>query len=148
MAYTQENWNYVDELPEKTIQMQYRNFVDPEFWRENENDYNYSQPEYIIVNGKPVLNTTLMKDLGLEVSNNENDFSDPGVADMPDSNEDTEIRRSTAHRNNRTKRKVSPPKKKSKVKTQKQNNRFGFKKALGALGKGIKKLTGRSRRRK
>jgi hypothetical protein len=148
MAYTQENWNYVDELPEKTIQMQYRNFVDPEFWRENENDYNYSQPEYIIVNGKPVLNTTLMKDLGLEVSNNENDFSDPGVADMPDSNEDTEIRRSTAHRNNRTKRKISPPKKKSKVKTQKQNNRFGFKKALGALGKGIKKLTGRSRRRK
>jgi hypothetical protein len=104
----------------------------------------------MMVNGKLISNQTLIKDLGLEVSNNENDFSDPGVGDMPDSNENTEIRRSTVHRNKttRTKRKVSPPKTKSKAKTKKQNNRFGFKKVFGALGKGIKKLTGRSRRRR
>jgi hypothetical protein len=144
------NNNTVNELPEETIRMQYRNFVDPEFWRENEGDYNYSQPGTMVVNGKLISNATLIKDLGLEVSNNENDFSDPGVGDMPDSNENTEIRRTSAYRNNttRTKRKVSPPKKKSKAKTKKQNNRFGFKKAFGALGKSIKKLTGRSRRRR
>ncbi len=161
MAYTQNNWNYVDELPVETVQMQYRNFVDPEFWRENEGDYNYSQPGYVIINGRPVLNTTLIKNLGLEVSNNENDFSDPGAGDMPNSNSNAgRIRRvkrlhnvsnnSNSNYNSRRIRKsVAVHSKSTRAKksaTKKGNNRFGFKKVFGALGRGIKKLTGRTRR--
>ena len=124
-------------LPDETIRMGYQNFVDPEFWNPRDNQ---STPGFVMIEGKPVLNTTTLEELGLEVSNTENDFSDPGARDMLNENNRYRIRRSSAIRTRRRKGK-------GKRSTKRRNNRFGFKKAFGNLSKGLKKLTGKSRRR-
>jgi hypothetical protein len=124
-----------NELPDNVIEMQYKNFVDPSFWHPDE-EYSYKNNDYVIVNGKPVPTTTTLKELNLEVSNNENDFSDPGADDMPNNNNTYRIHRTT-------RRKVSSSKKKKNSVTR--NNRFGFKKAFGSIRKGLKKITGRRR---
>jgi hypothetical protein len=123
------------QLPDNVIEMQYKNFVDPSFWHPDE-EYSYKNNDYVIVNGKPVPARTILKEVGLEVSNNENDFSDPGADDISSNNNTHRIRRTT-------RRKVVSSKKKKN--TVKRNNRFGFKKVFGSIRKGLKKITGRRR---
>jgi hypothetical protein len=126
-----------NQLPYNVIEMQYKNFVDPSFWHPDE-EYSYKNNDYVIVDGKLVPATTTLKELGLEVSNNENEFSDPGAENMSSNNNNRRIRRTTRRRS-----KVSSSKKKKH--TVKQNNRFGFKKVFGSIRKGLKKITGRRR---
>jgi hypothetical protein len=130
----------VHKMNNAVIEMQYRNFVDPGFWHPDEENM-YRDVDYVMIDGKPVDALTTLKELGLEVSNNENDFSDPGARNVSSNNNNRRIRRTTRVRT--VKRKGSSQKKKKTP-----NNRFGFKKAFGALTRSLKKITGRSRRRR
>jgi hypothetical protein len=115
-------------LPDDIIQMSFQDWTDPVFLRENLTE-NEEPNNYVFLNGKRVPANTTLTELELALSNN-NAYSDPGeynVVSLP------------KHRNT-TKKQT-----KSKMKA-KPNNRFGFKKAFGSLTRGLKKLTGRTRR--
>jgi hypothetical protein len=125
-------------LPDDIIQMSFQDWTDPVFLRENLEE-NEEPNNYVIVNGKRVLANTTLNELGLALTEN-NVYSDPGeynaVSPLAIQSPSEKISRSHA----------MPKHKRSAKKTAKRNNRFGFKKAFGTLTRGLKKLTGRSRK--
>ncbi len=133
------NYSNVNNLSNNNgvVRLQYANFVDPTFWQEE----NEGEPEdYVIVEGQRVPAITTLKELGLEVSNSEdNAFSDPGARNLSNSNNN----RRRIRKQKRLTKKVQRKRKSAKKPT---NNRFGFKKALKTLRSGFKKLTGKRRR--
>lgn len=144
------NINNNNVLPSNVITIPMHLWTDPTFWQ-NENE----QPgNYFMINGRKVPNYTTLNELGLVVSPN-SVYSDPGeynaisplalpplAAPLPLPSE--KIHRSLAIPKKRKTAKKS--KQANKPKSATRNNRFGFKKAFGALSKGLKKLTGRSRK--
>lgn len=139
------NANY-NELPPNVITMPMHLWTDPTFWQNN--DY----PEHFVtINGRKVPNTTTLNELGLTVTQN-SVYSDPGEYNVvsPLALPPPAL---VGEPHNRIQRSLAMPKKrktakktKTRARTQTRNNRFGFKRAFGALKKGFKKLTGRSRK--
>ncbi len=146
------NQNNNNVLPNNVITMPMALWTDPTFWQNENVDPNH----VVMLNGRAVPNTTTLNELGLAVTQN-NVYSDPGnynvntmsplelpplAAPLPLASE--KIHRSYAvPKKRRTAKKAKKP---SKVQTATRNNRFGFKKAFGAIQKGLKKLTGTSRK--
>ena len=139
-------------LPNNVIRVPMHLWTDPGFWQ-NEDE----QPDnYVIVNGQKVPNYTTLNNLGLTVSPN-SVYSDPGEYNVvsplalpplavPLIHPSEKIHRSLAMKKRKTVKKSKKTKAKAKTNTARRNNRFGFKKAFGALANGFKKLTGRSRK--
>ena len=133
-------------LPNNVITMPMQLWTDPTFWQNNDD------PEHFVtVNGKQVPNTTTLRELGLNVTQN-NVYSDPGNYNaisplaLPPPAIVNEV-------NARIKRSLAMPKKKRTLKKAKKtsagqtrNNRFGFKRMFRTLGKKLGKLTRGSRR--
>ena len=142
--YNNANYN---ELPPNLITMPMQLWTDPTFWQ-NENE-----PEHFVtINGRRVPNTTTLRELGLNLTQN-SVYSDPGEYNVVSplalpppavvNEPHARIQRSLAM----PKKRKTAKKSKSRARTAtRSNNRFGFKRALGVLKKGIKKLTGRSRK--
>jgi aryl-phospho-beta-D-glucosidase BglC (GH1 family) len=136
-------------LPNNVIRMPMQLWTDPSFWENDEHPENF-----VILNGRKVPNNTTLNELGLTVTQN-SVYSDPGnynvntmspLALPPPalvSEPHNKIKRSLAMSK---KRKTVKKSKKPKIKSATRNNRFGFKKAFGALKQGFKKITGRSRK--
>lgn len=157
MADFNENEHYAG-IPENAIRLPFNLWTNPLFFRPADNltnarEENLPQGNFYIVNGNFVRGNNTIAQHGLELNND--DFSDPGeynVSNSPRANAITRrnVMYNTSYRKMPVKRK--PVKTKSKTKTKPKaknstrNNRFGFKKMFGALGKGLKKLTGRSRK--
>lgn len=128
-------------LPNNVITMPMQLWTDPTFWQD-ENDPDH----FVTVNGRRVPNTTTLNELGFAVTQN-NVYSDPGAYNL---NNISPLALPPAvvvnEPHTRIKRSLALPKKRKTQRRRTANNRFGFKKAFGALKKGIKKLTGRSRK--
>lgn len=144
--YNNGNYNV---LPNNVITMPLQLWTNRSFWQ-NENE-----PEHFItINGRRYPNTTTLRELGLGLTQN-SVYSDPGEYNVVSPLE-LPPPAIVAEPHNRIQRSLALPKKRktarktrgrSRATTQtRNNNRFGFKKAFGALKKGIKKLTGRSRK--
>ena len=127
-------------LPDDIIEMSFQDWTDPVFLRENLLE-NEEPNNYVFINGKRVPANTRLNELGLALTKN-NLYSDPGEynavspLEFPIQSPSEKISRSYA----------MPKHKRSAKTTVKRNNRFGFKKAFGSFTRGLKKLTGRSRK--
>lgn len=124
-------------------------WTDPSFW-ENENQP--GENEFVMVNGQRVLNTTTLNELGLSLTQN-SVYSDPGEYNTMSPLELPSLaipmRSSSPLPSEKISRSHAIKKSNHKRTAKKRvnsNNRFGFKKAFGTLTRGLKKLTGRSRR--
>lgn len=142
------NENNNNALPANVITMPMHLWTDPTFWQ-NENEP--AEGEYVMMNGKKIPNSLTLEELGLVLSQN-NVYSDPGEYNVvsPLALPPPAI---VGEPHNRITRSLAMPKKrrtakksKSRARTATRNNRFGFKKAFGALKEGLKKLTGKSRK--
>ena len=135
-------------LPDDIIQMSFQDWTDPVFLRENLTE-NEEPNNYVFINGKRIPANTTLNNLGLALTQN-SVYSNPGeynavsplelpppsLLPSPSTSplESEKISRSYAMSKRKPKH------------TKKKNNRFGFKKAFGTLTRGLKKLTGRSRK--
>lgn len=125
-------------LPDDIIKMSFQDWTDPVFLRENLTE-NEEPNNYVFINGKRIPANTTLNNLGLALTQN-SVYSNPGEynavspLELPPPSESEKISRSYAMSKRKPKH------------TKKKNNRFGFKKAFGTLTRGLKKLTGRSRK--
>ncbi len=138
-------------LPNNVITMPMALWTDPTFWQ-NEN---IDPAHTVVVNGRAVPNTITLNELGLGLTQN-SVYSDPGAynignvspLELPPAVLPSTIAANRIHRSFAIPKKRKTARRRSHARTATRNNRFGFKKAFGAIQKGLKKLTGRSRRRR
>ncbi len=161
MNYNESNYN---ELPENMIQMSFRNWTDPGFFmednedpsvlkkeRKNDDPLNAMNDQYFVVNDMPVRGNTTLAALGLALSNSESNENPTPL--------NTIRRRNTVKRKSSKRRQKSKSRSRSKSRSKKRkssttnnpspvksNNRFGFKKLFSSLTRGLKKLTGQTRK--
>ena len=147
----ENNNNHNNALPPNVITMPMNLWTDPTFWQ-NEN----VDPDHmVVVNGRAIPNTTTLNELGLTVTQN-SVYSDPGAynignvspLELPPAALPPTTAANRIHRSFAIPKKRKTARRRSHARTATRNNRFGFKKAFGAIQKGLKKLTGRSRRRR
>ncbi len=140
----QNNNNNV--LPNNVITMPMTLWTDPTFWQNENIDPNHA----VFVNGRAIPNTLTLNELGLAVTQNDV-YSDPGAYNIGNVSplELPAAALPPTTTANRIHRSFAVPKKRKTARRRSsatRNNRFGFKKAFGAIQKGLKKLTGRSRK--